>query len=58
MRCIGCSEDTPEYGQFVYYVPLVIIFQCGWAATQINHLALLPELARDSAEKINLNAIR
>lgn len=58
MRCIGCTDGTSEYAQFVYYAPLVIIFQCGWAATQINHLALLPELARDSAEKVNLNALR
>ncbi|XP_039250508.1 major facilitator superfamily domain-containing protein 12-like isoform X2 [Styela clava] len=58
MRCIGCSENTPAYAQFIYYVPLVIIFQSGWAATQINHLALIPELARDRAEKVNLNAVR
>lgn len=58
MRCIGCSVNTPEYAQFIYYVPFVVVFQCGWATTQINHLALIPELALDRAEKVNLNAIR
>lgn len=58
MQCVGCNNDTPEYAKFIYYVPLVVIFQCGWAATQINHLALIPELARNREEKVNLNAIR
>nr|CAB3263794.1 major facilitator superfamily domain-containing protein 12-like [Phallusia mammillata] len=58
MQCIGCGQNTPEYAQFIYYAPLVVIFQFGWAATQINHLALIPDLTHDDGERVTLNAIR
>ncbi|XP_076819781.1 major facilitator superfamily domain-containing protein 12-like isoform X1 [Clavelina lepadiformis] len=58
MHCIGCSQTTAEYAQFVYYAPLVVIFQFGWASTQINHLALIPDLTNDDGDKVTLNAFR
>lgn len=58
MQCIGCVETTPEYAQFVYYAPLVVIFQFGWASTQINHLALIPDLTDNDGDRVTLNAIR
>uniref|UniRef100_H2ZKP2 Major facilitator superfamily domain-containing protein 12 n=1 Tax=Ciona savignyi TaxID=51511 RepID=H2ZKP2_CIOSA len=57
MYCIGCNNN-PEYAQFVYYAPLVVIFQFGWASTQINHLALIPDLTDNDGDKVMLNAIR
>ncbi|KAK3709913.1 hypothetical protein QZH41_020039, partial [Actinostola sp. cb2023] len=43
---------------FFYYTPFIVVFQFGWASTQISHLALIPELTSDEHEKTSLNAIR
>ncbi len=56
--CIGCSSGTPCYAKFIYYVPFVIIFQFGWAATQISHLSLIPQLTPNENERVALNSIR
>ena len=42
----------------MYYAPLVVIFQFGWAATQINHLALIPDLTSNEHESVILNSLR
>lgn len=55
--CIGC-ENSPEWARFIYYAPLVFIFQFGWASTQISHLALIPQLSHCENERVSLNAIR
>ena len=55
--CISC-EDTPDISQFLYYAPFVVIFQFGWAATQINHLSLIPALTKDPHERTGLNGSR
>ncbi len=46
------------WAQFIYYSPFVVIFQIGWAATQISHLSLIPELTTNNGERVELNAIR
>ncbi|XP_071952603.1 major facilitator superfamily domain-containing protein 12-like isoform X1 [Antedon mediterranea] len=56
--CIGCHDDTTSIIKFVYYAPFIVIFQFGWASTQISHLALLPELTSNKSERTELNAIR
>ncbi|XP_052239243.1 major facilitator superfamily domain-containing protein 12-like isoform X2 [Dreissena polymorpha] len=55
--CITCdnAEDVP---QFIYYVPFVVIFQFGWAATQISHLALINDLTENEHERTGLNGYR
>lgn len=55
--CINC-EDASPWALFMYYVPFIVIFQFGWASTQISHLSLIPELTDNENEKITLNAIR
>lgn len=55
--CIGC-QDAPHWSLFIYYIPFIVIFQVGWAATQISHLSLIPELASSCGEKVILNALR
>ena len=55
--CIHC-DNASEWARFMYYVPFIVIFQFGWASTQISHLALIPELTDDDQEKCSLNAIR
>lgn len=56
--CLGCKENTPEWAAFIYYLPFIIIFQFGWAATQISHLSLIPELVTCDHEKVELTAFR
>lgn len=55
--CLGC-ENSEHWAQFIYYTPFIVIFQFGWAASQISHLSLIPELTDDEHEKCGLNAIR
>ncbi|XP_054837835.1 major facilitator superfamily domain-containing protein 12 isoform X2 [Eublepharis macularius] len=56
--CLGCSEKTPEWAVLIYFIPFVVIFQFGWAATQISHLSLIPELVTSDHEKVELTAFR
>ncbi|XP_053906484.1 major facilitator superfamily domain-containing protein 12 isoform X2 [Cuculus canorus] len=56
--CLGCKENTPQWAAFVYYLPFILIFQFGWAATQISHLSLIPELVSSDHEKVELTAFR
>lgn len=56
-RCIGC-ETSSEYVQAIYYCAFVVIFQFGWAAVQVSHLSLIPDLTSDQNQKTELNALR
>lgn len=56
-KCIEC-ENSADWAQFIYYAPFVIIFQFGWASTQINHLSLIPDLTSDEGERVELNGMR
>ncbi|XP_076977292.1 major facilitator superfamily domain-containing protein 12 isoform X2 [Tamandua tetradactyla] len=56
--CLGCGATTPEWAALLYYGPFVVIFQFGWAATQIAHLSLIPELITNDHEKVELTALR
>ncbi|XP_042856101.1 major facilitator superfamily domain-containing protein 12-like isoform X2 [Penaeus japonicus] len=57
LGCLGCSTSS-DWAQVVYYAPFVIIFQFGWASTQISHLALIPNITQDPNDRTELNAIR
>lgn len=57
LRCIGCQTADDE-AQLVYYAAFVIIFQFGWAATQISHLSLIPDLTDCQNERTGLTAYR
>ncbi|XP_005858917.1 PREDICTED: major facilitator superfamily domain-containing protein 12 [Myotis brandtii] len=56
--CLGCEASTPEWAALLYYGPFIVIFQFGWAATQIAHLSLIPELVTNDHEKVELTALR
>ncbi|XP_049495552.1 major facilitator superfamily domain-containing protein 12 isoform X1 [Panthera uncia] len=56
--CLGCGAGTPEWAALLYYGPFIVIFQFGWAATQIAHLSLIPELVTNDHEKVELTALR
>nr|XP_033328786.1 major facilitator superfamily domain-containing protein 12-like isoform X1 [Megalopta genalis]XP_033328787.1 major facilitator superfamily domain-containing protein 12-like isoform X1 [Megalopta genalis] len=55
--CIGC-ETSDKWAQLIYYAAFVVIFQFGWAAVQISHLSLAPELTPTECERTELIAIR
>lgn len=55
--CPTC-ENSPLWARFIYYAPFVVIFQFGWASTQISHLALIPQLHHCEDVRVSLNAIR
>lgn len=55
--CPGCV-NSPNWAKFIYYAPFVIIFQFGWASTQISHLSLIPQLTPCENERVALNSIR
>ncbi|GCB78847.1 hypothetical protein scyTo_0016881 [Scyliorhinus torazame] len=55
---VGSGKDTPQWAELVYFVPFIVIFQFGWAATQISHLALIPELVADNHQRVELTAFR
>uniref|UniRef100_A0A671U274 Major facilitator superfamily domain containing 12 n=1 Tax=Sparus aurata TaxID=8175 RepID=A0A671U274_SPAAU len=57
-QCLGCSTDTPQWASLTYFVPFIIVFQFGWAATQISHLSLIPELVTCEHAKVELTAYR
>ncbi|XP_027031951.2 major facilitator superfamily domain-containing protein 12-like isoform X2 [Tachysurus fulvidraco] len=57
-QCIGCSEYTPQWASLIYFTPFIVIFQFGWAATQISHLSLIPELVKSESAKVELTAYR
>lgn len=56
--CMGCAEGTPQWVGLVYFIPFIVVFQFGWAATQISHLSLIPELVTKDQEKVELTAYR
>uniref|UniRef100_A0A6M2DN77 Putative na+/melibiose symporter n=1 Tax=Xenopsylla cheopis TaxID=163159 RepID=A0A6M2DN77_XENCH len=55
--CVGCT-NSHAWAQLFYYCAFVCIFQFGWAAVQISHLALIPELSADEHDRTKLAAIR
>ncbi|XP_028035124.1 major facilitator superfamily domain-containing protein 12-like [Bombyx mandarina] len=56
-ECVGCSL-THRWAQMYYFAAFIVIFQIEWAAVQISHLSLIPELAQDDHTRTHLTAIR
>lgn len=57
IHCLGC-EDTAYSMQMIYYASFIIVFQFGWAAVQVSHLSLIPDLTKNPNEKTELSAYR
>lgn len=55
--CINCSNSSAMI-KLAYYSAFVIAFQFGWAATQIAHLSLIPDITSKESQRVELNAIR
>ncbi|KAK5888405.1 hypothetical protein CesoFtcFv8_014504 [Champsocephalus esox] len=57
-QCLGCGPQTPQWASLTFFIPFIIVFQFGWAATQISHLSLIPELVSCEHAKVELTAYR
>ncbi|CAH1170042.1 unnamed protein product [Phaedon cochleariae] len=55
--CLGCNSSH-DWAQMYYYSVFIVIFQFGWAAVQISHLSLIPELTPNEHDRTQLTAIR
>ena len=51
-------EVSHNMAQIAYYATFIVIFQFGWASTQIAHLAAIPDLSQCQNERTGLTAIR
>ncbi|KAG6452409.1 hypothetical protein O3G_MSEX007612 [Manduca sexta] len=56
-ECLGCSLSH-KWAQLYYFAAFIVIFQIGWAAVQISHLSLIPELSQDDHVRTHLTAVR
>ena len=56
-KCIGCERVSATY-KVIYYGCFAIVFQFGWAATQVSQLALMPELTSEKKVLVELNSLR
>ena len=56
-KCVNCESGSTT-ALVLYYAAFVVVFQFGWAAVQISHLSLIPEIANKISQKVELNAIR
>lgn len=50
--------ETTTLSPFIYYTVFIILFQFGWACSQIGHLSMLNELTSKEGERVALNAYR
>lgn len=56
--CLLCKPTTTENWALIYYIPLVMLFQIGWAGMQVNHLALIPTIAESETCQRTLSTSR
>lgn len=55
--CINCDSSS-RWSQMLYFSMFIIIFQFGWAAVQISHLSLIPEISPNEHDRTKLTAVR
>jgi Na+/melibiose symporter-like transporter len=60
VRCLLCEVTSGEDERIaiVYYSVIVIAIHFGFAAVQISHLALLPDIAKKQSDFVRLNSTR
>lgn len=51
-------QNKYETLNFIYYIIMAMIFQFGWAAVQLAHMALIPTITYNKDERVILNTIR
>lgn len=54
----GYCANSHKGALMFYYSVFIVIFQFGWAAVQISHLSLIPELTPNEHDRTKLTATR
>jgi hypothetical protein len=58
-RCVACDLTYMSPSASVaYYSIAAALFNVGWAAVQVSHMSLVPELTSDTATRVKLNSVR
>ena len=60
-QCLPCSITDGAVGQtylLLYYCAAASFFNVGWAAVQVSHMSMVPELTPLDAERVALNSAR
>ena len=57
-RFVSLDGKPLELPSLVHCSIVIAIFQFGWAATQVSHLALIPQLTSVESERVELSALR
>ena len=52
------SSDAPEWSLLFYYCIAASLFNVGWAAVQVSHMAMVPELSKNEHTRVVLNSAR
>lgn len=52
------THHVSTWAKMIYYSPIVILFQVGWAAVQITHLAMMNDLTLEPGERTLLTSLR
>jgi len=42
--CIVDFSHASQLSLMIYYIPFIVLFQSGWASSQVTHLSLIPEM--------------
>ena len=56
-KCVGIKDPSLNT-KMVYYSIFVVLFQFGWAAVQISHLSIIPDLTKYENERTSLTSKR
>ena len=56
--CFLCPRDSGEWQKMIYVAMLNIILSFSFSLIEIGHLSVIPVIAKDQAEAVELNAWR
>ncbi|CAD5220079.1 unnamed protein product [Bursaphelenchus xylophilus] len=56
--CLLCEKGTESWLKVLWFAPYIAMFQFGWAAVQISHLAMIPELSENPSRRTSMNSLR
>jgi len=57
-ECFLCSFVNGDWFRVFYWAFFASTFNIGWAAIQVSHMALVPEITLDESERVRLNSAR
>jgi len=59
-KCYLCSiiNEETQWFRVLYWAVFAATFNVGWAAIQVSHMALVPEITDDESERVRLNSAR